>query len=58
MISAGNRVIGNTANNNRVGIETVDCPNLLLENMANGNSGIDPRGIGVCDIRHENSPAP
>jgi parallel beta-helix repeat protein len=60
---AGNRVIGNTANNNGVaGIWVETCPNLLLENMAhfnNHNSASDnindPAG---CGVRQENYPAP
>jgi hypothetical protein len=37
-------------------IERINCPNLLLENMANGN--INDIVENCTDVRQENSPAP
>ncbi|MDP9161474.1 MAG: hypothetical protein M3O09_14735 [Acidobacteriota bacterium] len=58
-LQSGNRVIGNTANNNsRYGLNIESCPNVLLENMANGNAIADIYDRGSCDVRQENSPSP
>ena len=55
----GSRVIGNVANNNgEAGIVVFGCPNLVLENMANGNGSFNTCEYDGCDVSQENSPAP
>jgi parallel beta-helix repeat protein len=53
----GNGIIGNIADGNKLGIAFVNCPNVLVGNMAHGNTGLfDITGPAGC-ARQENSPA-
>lgn len=56
----GNHVIGNTANYNAgYGIVLNTCgPNIMLENMATGNTIWDIYDRSGCTVRQDNFPAP
>ena len=54
----GHRVVGNTAVNNGGGGIAVNCPAVVLENVASGNHAFQIGVVGANCTLLENSPAP